>query len=48
MDLIDVEDGNVSVDLPNLGAQLVFIVISLLGLIWVGAQRIDLNSTNLR
>ena len=42
--LIDVEDGSVAVDLPNLGAQLVFIfcihtnciVFSLHRLIWVG------------
>ena len=28
-DLIDVEDGSVAVDLPNLGAQFVFILIEL-------------------
>ena len=37
--LIDVEDGSVVVDLPNLGAQHVFILIELFSLprlIWVG------------
>ena len=56
---IDVEDGSVVVDLPNLGTQhaviLTELCFHLLGHIWVGelpkqndALHIGLNSTNLR
>jgi hypothetical protein len=55
-DLIDLEDGSVTVDLPNLGAQHVIILTELCfhcpGIFWVGdlwkqngVQHIDMKST---